>query len=465
MRCPRGICTCRAALSLLTGCIHGKVGDTHAHPMRCLDITLTHLPTGKTFHAMTDEQGRFVLWAPPHGRYRITAARGGYDALDLTFGHDALVTSVDHGRMANRSRVVTHVFEPPALAPMAPIHPEIASRHFMIYLPPQYDEDPFRHFPIIYYIPGNGHRPETYFGENLWQNNRSIMDELTSMGEIPPTLLVVPNGEMPEGWIASERRSSMFVNSPRNGDFEDYVAIDLIDCVERNAGDCLGDGSSGYRVLAAKESRGIVGLCMGVIGAFNIAFKYPHQFCVAASNFGPASLDQFVVPYTEGLEPIMLRYHNESSWFQDYFQDRMLAAYAALDSEHYPDNEFPIQPDGSMTMVPDPQNPGGPYIELWPNFYLDNDAYTYLTRHPEVAQELSFYLDCSENDELQLFDNNLAFSAYLESLGIAASQSIDPSNRHYFELFQGFGHLDVFRAQEQITKALHFTAIHLDTGR
>ena len=60
---------------------------------------------------------------------------------------------------------------------------------------------------------------------------------------------------------------SMYSSSVTTGDFENYVARDIVSYIDAH-----------YRTIAARESRGLVGHSMGGYGATRIAMKHPDVF-------------------------------------------------------------------------------------------------------------------------------------------------------------------------------------------
>ena len=451
-----------------TGCIQGGVVDGNGYPIKGLQVTLTHEGTHQRFVTHTDSLGNYLYLFLPGGGYSLSASRSGYDDLAMTFDYMGGTVDLKRQVMANQSTVKVFTFEPPTLSPMAAVRPDIASRDVTVYLPPSYTEISHRRYPSIYFLHGNGQTHETFFKPYVWFsfNLQSIMDELIATGQIPETILIVPNGDLPLDWIDSPWRGSYFTDSSVNGNFQTFVAEDLVDCMEGNENHCLWpDSDEGLRILRDGASRGIVGLCMGVIGSLNIAMRYPDRFSVVANNFGPVSFNEFIIPFGEGVTPIIMQYL-ENPNFTDFVKERLKAIYPAVDPEHYPNNRFPLDvgPVGElrMAMDSDPRDPGGPQVEVWSNFYLDNDPYTYLAAHPEVVESLSFYLDCGDHDTLQFWDNNAAFSALLEAYGLPASQEMTPENRHFYEIYPNAGHVDL-EGRERVSKALTYTAIHLAT--
>ena len=453
---------------LLTGCVRGEVVDSNNYPIKDLEVTLNNMITGKIRTRVTDHKGQFQFFPVLNGdKYRLTASRYGYYDLDKTFlkTHDTQV--IKDAILANRSRVAFHEFNPPALLDMAQVNPAISSRAFSVYMPPSYAIYSDRRYPVIYLLHGNTQNNTSYFlpyEYGLGLNVQSLMDELIAEGAAQEAIIVVPNGDLPYGWIEGDWRGSFYVNSVRNGDFETYTAVDMIDCIENNTDHCLwADSDQGYRVIASGASRAIHGVCMGTLGAMNIALRYPGRFAAVAGSFGLPSLNELVFAYEDDVTPLLVLYYLDQQ-VQGYIDDRYEMFSSAFDAEHFPDCQVPIyldeEGDVIMTMVDNPFEPQGPPVELWSNFYLRYDPYTYLVEHPEVIEGLSFYLDCGDHDQMQLYDNNRAFSALLEDLGLEASQSLDAENRHFFEIYRNIFHVD-HKSDERVKMALTFLANHL----
>jgi S-formylglutathione hydrolase len=70
---------------------------------------------------------------------------------------------------------------------------------------------------------------------------------------------------MPDGW--SRYGCSQWVDSPVNGNFEQYVTQEVVAYVD-----------SHYRTIASPESRGIVGISSGGLGAWHLGSRHPDVF-------------------------------------------------------------------------------------------------------------------------------------------------------------------------------------------
>jgi enterochelin esterase-like enzyme len=131
---------------------------------------------------------------------------------------------------------------------------------YRVYLPPDYETNPGRHYPVLYMLHG--------IGGNYTEWSDSFLperaDELIARGEIPPLIIVMPDGSGPTYWA----------NWPDGGPrWADYVANDVVQIIDQR-----------YRTVAAPESRAIGGLSMGGLGALTIALRHPDVFGIVGGH-------------------------------------------------------------------------------------------------------------------------------------------------------------------------------------
>ncbi|MBK9601502.1 MAG: hypothetical protein IPO36_06585 [Anaerolineales bacterium] len=143
---------------------------------------------------------------------------------------------------------------------------EAAERTIQVYLPPSYGIQGNR-FPVVYYLPGYG--DSGMIGFNLPDS----MDRLVNDGKVNEMIIVVVNGTNKLG-------GSFYANSPVTGNWEDFIAQDVVGYVDGH-----------FRTLAQAESRGITGHSMGGFGALNIAMHRPDVFG-AVYSMSPGLFDE-----------------------------------------------------------------------------------------------------------------------------------------------------------------------------
>lgn len=133
-------------------------------------------------------------------------------------------------------------------------------------LPPSYDREKTRKFPILYYLHGLGENEQALTGP-LWD----VIEELRQKREIGEFLMVTPDGDR-----------SFYINS-HDGRYryEDFFLREFMPAIERK-----------YRVAGTRAQRGIAGTSMGGYGALRFAFKYPHLFAAVTAEM-PALYEKF----------------------------------------------------------------------------------------------------------------------------------------------------------------------------
>ncbi len=137
-----------------------------------------------------------------------------------------------------------------------------ATRKIIVYLPPGYERQKKMHYPVVYLLHGfNGFG----VGNKGWLReggnfNVETISRLIIEKKISPMIIVMPDGSNRYG-------GSIYTNSITTGNWEDYIASELVAFIDKN-----------YRTLPRAESRGIAGHSMGGYGALKIAMKHPEVF-------------------------------------------------------------------------------------------------------------------------------------------------------------------------------------------
>lgn len=153
-------------------------------------------------------------------------------------------------------------------------------RPVSVYLPPSYDASSDRRYPVLYVLHGFTDSDLTWFGwEEHFVNVPAAMERALEAGEAQEMILVMPNA-----FTAFE--GSMYSSSVNTGDWERYVAEDLVDAIDEE-----------YRTMANRDSRGLAGHSMGGYGTVRIGMKRPDVFssiyamspCCMRPNLDPDS--------------------------------------------------------------------------------------------------------------------------------------------------------------------------------
>lgn len=140
---------------------------------------------------------------------------------------------------------------------------------YCIYLPPSYESNKDKKYPVIYTLHGNGGN------EFRVVDDAGLLDEGIKKGWWPEMIMVFPNGG-----------HSTFYKDSYDGKFpmETIFMKELIPYIDAN-----------FRTIAEKKGRCIEGFSMGGRGSTRLAVKYPEMFCSLFCQAGnvPHTADAF----------------------------------------------------------------------------------------------------------------------------------------------------------------------------
>ncbi len=120
-------------------------------------------------------------------------------------------------------------------------------------LPPAYDAQPRRRFPVLYWLHGLGQDEQALVDTGGW----TIVEELRKQGELSAFILITPDGG--QGFYLNSRDG-------RN-QYEDFFIHEFLPAMEHR-----------FRIEASRATRGISGVSMGGFGALHFGLKYPKLF-------------------------------------------------------------------------------------------------------------------------------------------------------------------------------------------
>ncbi|WP_420237052.1 alpha/beta hydrolase [Telmatobacter bradus] len=151
---------------------------------------------------------------------------------------------------------------------------EAIDRDVLVFLPPSYSKDESRRYPVVYGLHGY------FIGAEQWSHEIHVPQTVEGafargVGEM---IVVLPDAK-------TIYNGSMYSNSVTTGNFEDFVAQDLVAYIDAH-----------YRTIPDRASRGLVGHSMGGYGASRIGMKHADVYgalyimspcCMSARPSGP----------------------------------------------------------------------------------------------------------------------------------------------------------------------------------
>jgi S-formylglutathione hydrolase FrmB len=129
-------------------------------------------------------------------------------------------------------------------------------RTVFVYLPSSYASKPQQRYPVLYML--HGYSISAQFQIERIDVPKSI-DRAIAAGA-REMIVVFPDAQ-------TLHNGAMYSNSVTTGDWESYIARDLVAYID-----------SKYRTIASRDARGLAGHSMGGYGTFRIGMKYPEVF-------------------------------------------------------------------------------------------------------------------------------------------------------------------------------------------
>ncbi|MGH9715105.1 MAG: alpha/beta hydrolase [Candidatus Acidiferrales bacterium] len=130
---------------------------------------------------------------------------------------------------------------------------------YCILLPPGYDSQKTRRYPVLYFLHGLNENAQVLLNSGGWD----LIQDLWHQHKIGEFLIVTPDAG-----------NSFYINS-RNGrdDYQSFFIREFIPYIEHR-----------YRADRGRRDRGIGGVSMGGYGALRFAFLYPQLFAAVTAH-------------------------------------------------------------------------------------------------------------------------------------------------------------------------------------
>src|SRR6185312_8191295 len=133
---------------------------------------------------------------------------------------------------------------------------DAVDRDVIVFLPPGYASDRNRRYPVVYALHGYS------IGAQQWSQEIHVPQTLEGAFALGAQnmIVVLPDSK-------TVHNGSMYSSSATTGDFENFIARDVVSYIDAH-----------YRTIPSRNSRGLVGHSMGGYGASRIGMKHPDVF-------------------------------------------------------------------------------------------------------------------------------------------------------------------------------------------
>src|SRR5271166_6192666 len=133
---------------------------------------------------------------------------------------------------------------------------DAADRDVIVFLPPSYEKEKHRRYPVVYALHGYS------IGAEQWSHEIHVPQTIEGAFAqgAKEMIVVLPDSK-------TVYNGSMYSSSVTTGDFENFIAHDLVSYIDAH-----------YRTIPNRSSRGLVGHSMGGYGASRIGMKHADVF-------------------------------------------------------------------------------------------------------------------------------------------------------------------------------------------
>ena len=151
---------------------------------------------------------------------------------------------------------------------------DAVDRDVIVFLPPSYEKEKHRRYPVVYALHGYS------IGAEQWTHEIHVPQTIEGAFAqgAKEMIVVLPDSK-------TVHNGSMYSSSVTTGDFEKFISRDVVAYIDAH-----------YRTIPDRKSRGLVGHSMGGYGASRIGMKHPDVFgslyimspcCMSARPAGP----------------------------------------------------------------------------------------------------------------------------------------------------------------------------------
>lgn len=279
-----------------------------------------------------------------------------------------------------------------------------SERPVAAYLPPGYDPQGSRRYPVLYCLHGYTGDAAALLGGRPWETNVvQWIDRLVSAKRMPPAILVIVDGFTRLG-------GSQYVDSIHNGGYATYTVRDVIGHVD-----------AAYRTIPAEGGRAVFGKSSGGFGALYLSMQYPGTFSAFASHSGDSyfeyadprafpALHRTLEKFEWNIERFVAHFEELNKRGPEEYTTMEMLAYAAAyspRSEKAFDLDLPIE-----------RETGELNREVFDRWLQFDPARMCLQKKAELARLRLRYIDCGRKDEYGLDIGARVMASRMRELGL-----------------------------------------------
>ncbi|HEY8314368.1 MAG TPA: alpha/beta hydrolase-fold protein [Candidatus Baltobacteraceae bacterium] len=292
-----------------------------------------------------------------------------------------------------------------------------SSRPVVAYLPPAYDVEGSRRYPVLYCLHGYTGDAAALVGARPWETNVvQWMDRLIADRAMPEAILVIVDGFTRLG-------GSQYVNSIHNGDYATYVISDVIGHVDRT-----------YRTIANEGGRAVLGKSSGGFGAMYLAMKYPGVFGAFASHSGDSYFAYAHPPSFPSVARTLESFDWNVARFVEHFErqhKRPQHEYVTMEMLGYAAAYSPRSARAFDVDLPIVRSSGALDEDVFARWRAFDPVEMAGSKRAELARLRLRYLDCGRRDEYGLDIGARLMTERLREFGLSVQhEEFDDDHRN-----------------------------------
>jgi S-formylglutathione hydrolase FrmB len=292
-----------------------------------------------------------------------------------------------------------------------------ATRPVAIYLPPEYDPQGSRRYPVLYVLHGYTGDVAALISSRPWETNvLQWGDRLMRERRMPAAIIALVDGFTRLG-------GSQYVDSVHNGRYATYTTRDVV-----------GHMDAGYRTIPSEGGRAVVGKSSGGFGAMHLVLERPGVFAAFASHSGDSYFRYAHLPAFATVHRMLETYDFDIAAYVAAFElkpKRSHAEYTTMEMLAYTAAYSPRSATAFDLDLPFDRATGALREDVFARWLAFDPAERVATHRAELERLRLRYLDCGRRDEYNLDIGSRVVAARIRDLGLTVRhEEFDDDHRN-----------------------------------
>ncbi|MEM7166323.1 MAG: alpha/beta hydrolase-fold protein [Planctomycetota bacterium] len=277
-------------------------------------------------------------------------------------------------------------------------------REVAVYLPPTYDDEPQRRFPVLFDLAAFTSSGLAHIGwKNFQENLPERLDRLRAEGVIGDMIVVFPDAFTSLG-------GNQYVNSSAVGNYADYLVAELVPTIDDT-----------YRTLPGARHRGVFGKSSGGYAALMHGMQYPDTWGAVACHSGDLYFEFGLRRDLPILLDVLARYDRSVPQFLQAFRSSVKPRGEEIHALMLIAMAASYDPDPTAELgfhLPLDLYTGELDEERWQR-WLRFDPIECVADHVAALEQLRLlYVECGSRDQYYLHYGARILHKRLEALGV-----------------------------------------------